>query len=140
RQREVARQIRIRDEITADVIKQALNETGSIRGAARLTGCDRSVFRRFPDVIEMHRRTPGRNRKVQAHREWAGDQEVVAREVPRGCASCGGADESARPAFVTGPKTTGELSHRADATRRARSEFPDFFMQPPPRAGQKNVG
>ena len=51
RQAEVARHINLRREITADVVSHALHETGSIRGAADLLNCDRSVFRRFPMVI-----------------------------------------------------------------------------------------
>ncbi|HNL92952.1 MAG TPA: hypothetical protein PKH01_08640, partial [Pseudomonadales bacterium] len=49
-QAEIARRLRLRNEITTEVVRTALHETGSIRGAARLLECDRSVFRRFPEV------------------------------------------------------------------------------------------
>src|SRR5919108_1575709 len=52
-QAEIARQINIRPEITAEVVRSALDTTGSIRGAAQLLGCDRSVFRRFPEGISQ---------------------------------------------------------------------------------------
>src|SRR5262249_55622345 len=50
-QAEIARAIKLRPEITAEVVRAALDQTGSIRGAARLLQCDRSVFRRFPEVL-----------------------------------------------------------------------------------------
>ena len=52
RQAEIARGIRLRPEITRDAVVRALHETGSVRGAARALGCDRSVFRRFPGLID----------------------------------------------------------------------------------------
>ncbi|MBI3725752.1 dCTP deaminase [bacterium] len=82
RQREVARRIRIRDEITADVVRAALDETGSIRGAARLLGCDRSVFRRFPETVKAFGGTPGRNHKITEVRELPGDHDVYCLTVP----------------------------------------------------------
>jgi deoxycytidine triphosphate deaminase len=58
-------------------------ETGSIRGAAALLDCDRSVFRRFPQVIANFRGTPAyRNHKVVAIREIAGDHDVYCLTVP----------------------------------------------------------
>jgi len=55
RQAEFARQINIRDEITEEKIISALKEAGTIRGAAQLLNCDRSVFRRFPELnLESH--------------------------------------------------------------------------------------
>jgi len=55
RQAEFARQINIRDEITEEKIIAALKEAGNIRGAANLLNCDRSVFRRFPELdLESH--------------------------------------------------------------------------------------
>ena len=39
-----ARQLRLRQEITAQVVSDALHQTGSIRAAARLLECDRSTF------------------------------------------------------------------------------------------------
>ncbi len=82
RQRLIARQIRQRDEITAEVVRSALDETGSIRGAARVLGCDRSVFRRFPDLIGAFRGQPGRNHKIEAIRELPGDHDVYCLTVP----------------------------------------------------------
>jgi dCTP deaminase len=83
RQAEVARQIRIRAEITQDQVQRALNLTGSIRGAARLLECDRSVFRRYPDVLAQFRGTGQyRNHKVAAVRELRGDHDVYCLTVP----------------------------------------------------------
>src|SRR5262249_6864653 len=82
RQRSVARQIRLRDDITAEVVRAALDETGSVRGAARLIGCDRTVFRRFPEVIGAFRGTPGRNHKIASIRELPGDHDVYCLTVP----------------------------------------------------------
>jgi deoxycytidine triphosphate deaminase len=82
-QAEVARAINLREEITADVVRAALEETGSIRGAARLLGCDRSVFRRFPEVLQAFRggRVP-RNHKVAAIRAVPGTHDVYCLTVP----------------------------------------------------------
>lgn len=84
-QREIARQIRLRSDIDADQARQALDETGSIRGAARLLGCDRAVFRRFPDILaEFRGQAPAlyRNHKVSAIRPVAGDHDVYCLTVP----------------------------------------------------------
>jgi deoxycytidine triphosphate deaminase len=94
RQREIARAIRTRPEITAEAVRSALQETGSIRGAARLLDCDRSVFRRFPEVVSAvmgrkRRSAPSDggtllclNHKVAAVRELAGDHDVYCLSVP----------------------------------------------------------
>jgi dCTP deaminase len=84
RQAEVARGIRIRPEIDAARVCSALDATGSIRGAARLLDCDRSVFRRFPDVVAQFAGRPSRvrNHKVAAVREIAGDHDVYCLTVP----------------------------------------------------------
>jgi dCTP deaminase len=86
RQREIARRIKIRLEIDADAVRRALDETGSIRGAARLLECDRSVFRRFPEVVDAFRgRRPGgerRNHKVVSIRELPGQHDVYCLTVP----------------------------------------------------------
>ena len=65
----------------AERVRAAIDATGSIRGAARLLGCDRSVFRRFPEVIA---RAAGRyrNHKVAAIRELPGDHDVYCLTVP----------------------------------------------------------
>jgi dCTP deaminase len=82
RQREIARQIKLRDEITADVVRRALDETGSVRGAARALGCDRSVFRRFPELIGRFRGRAARNHKIESIRELPGDHDVYCLTVP----------------------------------------------------------
>jgi dCTP deaminase len=82
-QREIARKIRIREEITAEIVRAALDETGSIRGAARLLNCDRAVFRRFPDVLHAFKGTLNRNNhKVASVRELHGDHAVYCLTVP----------------------------------------------------------
>ncbi|MGO9426239.1 MAG: dCTP deaminase domain-containing protein [Steroidobacteraceae bacterium] len=83
RQAEVARRIRLRGEISNEAVRRALDETGSIRGAAAMLNCDRSVFRRFPEVIAKFRGTPAyRNHRVVAVREIAGDHDVYCLTVP----------------------------------------------------------
>ena len=83
RQAEVARRIRLRGEISNEVVRRALDETGSIRGAAALPNCDRPVFRRFPEVIAKFRGTPAyRNHRVVAVREIGGDHDVYCLTVP----------------------------------------------------------
>ncbi|MCW8140190.1 MAG: dCTP deaminase [Planctomycetota bacterium] len=85
RQAEVARTVRLRPEITAEVVRRALDETGSIRGAARVLGCDRAVFRRFPEVLSSFRglaRTGGRNHKVTSIRQCPGEHDVYCLTVP----------------------------------------------------------
>jgi deoxycytidine triphosphate deaminase len=81
-QAEVARQIKIRAEITAQIVRRALDDTGSIRGAARQLKCDRSVFGRFPEVLAGFRGTPGRNHKVVAVRQLPGEHDVYCLTVP----------------------------------------------------------
>ena len=83
RQAEVARAIRLRPDIDAVRVRTALDESGSIRGAARLLDCDRSVFRRFPEVIAQFTGRAGlRNHKVVAVRERPGDHDVYCLTVP----------------------------------------------------------
>ena len=82
-QREVARRINLREEITEDRVRSALDATGSIRGAARLLGCDRSVFRRFPGVVAKARgQAAPLNHKIAAVRELGGDHDVYCLTVP----------------------------------------------------------
>jgi deoxycytidine triphosphate deaminase len=82
-QAEVARLIRLRSEISEETVRRALDDTGSIRGAAALLKCDRSVFRRFPDVVARFRGTPAyRNHRVVAVREMPGDHDVYCLTVP----------------------------------------------------------
>ena len=85
RQAAIARGINLREEITADVVRQALERTGSIRGAARLLDCDRSVFRRFPEELAAfrgQRPSTGRNHKITSVRSLPGDHDVYCLTVP----------------------------------------------------------
>jgi dCTP deaminase len=82
-QAELARAIRLRPEITPAAVRAALDETGSIRGAARLLDCDRSVFRRFADLTASFRGKPARrNHKVAGIRERPGEHDVYCLSVP----------------------------------------------------------
>ena len=81
-QAEVARGIRLRASIGAAEVRAALDLAGSIRGAARLLQCDRSVVRRFPDTTGAARGGPARNHKVVAVREMPGDHDVYCLTVP----------------------------------------------------------
>jgi deoxycytidine triphosphate deaminase len=83
RQREIMRRVNIRGEITAETVRAALDETGSIRGAARMLQCDRAVFRRFPEVISSFKgQSKPRNHKVVSIREVSGDHDVYCLTVP----------------------------------------------------------
>ncbi len=84
-QAEHARGLRIRPEITADAVSEALHRTGSIRGASRLLDCDRTVFRRFPHVLAAFRGQSSRaiyNHKVTAVRSLGGEHDVYCLTVP----------------------------------------------------------
>jgi deoxycytidine triphosphate deaminase len=82
-QAEVARGIRLRQEITAETVRASLDQARSIRGAAELLRCDRSVFRRFPDVVAQFKGVHApRNHKVVAVRDVAGDHDVYCLTVP----------------------------------------------------------
>jgi dCTP deaminase len=81
RQAEIARELRTRQEITAEVVRAALDHTGSLRGAARLLGCDRSVFRRFPEVLAAFR-GEAKNHKVVAIRDVPGLHDTYCLTVP----------------------------------------------------------
>lgn len=48
----VMRNLKLRKDVTEDRVRQALLETGSIRGASQKLKVDRSAFRRFPDLIQ----------------------------------------------------------------------------------------
>ena len=83
RQAEIARAIRMRPEIDADRVRAALDQTGSVRGAARLLECDRSVFRRFPEAIAQFRGHGAlRNHKVTTVRERRAVHDVYCLTVP----------------------------------------------------------
>jgi deoxycytidine triphosphate deaminase len=85
RQREIARSIRLRGEIGATEVRGALHAAGSIRGAARMLGCDRSVFRRYPEELRAFRGLPPlerRNHKVVSIRSLKSEEEVFCLTVP----------------------------------------------------------
>ena len=85
RQAALARRINLREEITAEAVREALERTGSIRGAARLLDCDRSVFRRFPEELATFRgqgSISARNHKVTSVRSLPGDHDVYCLTVP----------------------------------------------------------
>jgi dCTP deaminase len=83
RQRDIARAVRMRGEIGAEHVREALQIAGSIRGAARLLECDRSVFRRFRDVVSEVRGAPAyRNHRVVAVRELPGMHDTYCLTVP----------------------------------------------------------
>jgi deoxycytidine triphosphate deaminase/intein/homing endonuclease len=82
-QAETARGIRLRAEISEQSVRRTLDDSGSIRGAAQMPGCDRSVFHRFPEMLAQCRGTPAyRNHKVVAIRSVAGDHDVFCLTVP----------------------------------------------------------
>jgi dCTP deaminase len=81
RQAEIARGIRIREEIDETAVRAALERAGTLRGAARLLGCDRSVFRRFPEVMASRSRRP-RNHRIEAIQTLPGTHDVFCLTVP----------------------------------------------------------
>lgn len=82
-QKEIARSLNIRKEIDAEKVRIALDQTGSIRGASRALNCDRSVFRRFPEVINAFRGCKEtKNHKVVSVKEIAGTHDVYCLSVP----------------------------------------------------------
>jgi dCTP deaminase len=82
-QAELARGIRFRPEIDSAAVWSALHKAGSVRGAARLLDCDRSVFRRFPDLLSRFRgAVQQRNHRVTAIRELPGDHDVYCLSAP----------------------------------------------------------
>lgn len=85
-QRDIARRLNVRSEITEEKVRVALDATGSIRGAARLLNCDRTVFRRFSQVIHQFKGTAKAslkaNHKVTAIEEVRGEHDVYCLTVP----------------------------------------------------------
>lgn len=81
RQREHARGLRLRSDIGEKEVRDALQQTGSIRGAARILGCDRSVFNRFQHVVGA---VVGRNHKVKGVKTLPGVHDVYCLTVPEG--------------------------------------------------------
>ena len=82
KQQEIARQLNTRVEITEELVRAALDETGSIRGAARLLNYDRSVFRRFSHVIQAFKGHSTKNHKVVCVKEEKGEHDVFCLTVP----------------------------------------------------------
>lgn len=81
-QAEHARNLKIRHDIDAVAVRSALDKTGSIRGAARELGVDRSVFRRFPQVLSAFRGEPVANHKVVSVRTVSGSHDVYCLTAP----------------------------------------------------------
>ncbi len=81
-QREIARQIRIRGDINESTVRQALDATGSIRGAARYLNVDRSAFRRFPHILQQFRGEPVINHRVVSVRTLSGEHDTYCLTVP----------------------------------------------------------
>ena len=83
RQRDVGRGINLRTDVTESAVREALRQSGTIRGAANLLGCDRSTFRRSPHILN-DARSQGvvRNHKVVSVRPLAGDHDVYCLTVP----------------------------------------------------------
>ena len=88
RRQHVRRNLRARSGFarrsTPKRVRAALDQTGSIRGAARRARCDRSVFRRFPKPIAQFRGR-GTVRESQGRRrarERPGDHDVYCLTVP----------------------------------------------------------
>nr|WP_281167185.1 dCTP deaminase [Thiolinea disciformis] len=81
----IARQLRLRNEINEQTVRDALHQTGSVRAAARALDCDRSVFRRFPQVLDEFRGVKGEarwNYKVTAVHAVDGEHDVYCLTVP----------------------------------------------------------
>jgi len=71
-------------EMTANLVREALHQAGSIRGATRLLDCDRTVSGRFPEVIAHIRASAqkGRNHKIEHIRAMPGEHDVYCLTVP----------------------------------------------------------
>jgi deoxycytidine triphosphate deaminase len=83
RQAEIARAIRTPHETTGEAVRAALDDAGSIRGAAELLQCERSLFRRLPERLARFRGTAGRrNHRIVDVRELPGEHDVYCLTVP----------------------------------------------------------
>jgi len=81
--RQVARRINRRTEITTELVQRARHVTRSIRGAADPLECDRSDFLRFPEVPAGFRGDARcRNHQVTSIRELPGEHDVYCLTVP----------------------------------------------------------
>ena len=83
-QREIARGIKLREDINEVSVREALDRTGSIRGAARYLKVDRSAFRRFPQILQSFRGEAKSvvNHKIVAIRELPGEHDTYCLTVP----------------------------------------------------------
>lgn len=77
-QAEIMRENMTKHSITNEALTDALRKAGSIRGAARMLGCDRSVFRRFPEVLSKFKT----NHKVLSVKELKGAHDVYCLTMP----------------------------------------------------------
>lgn len=83
KQADVARTINLREEITEAAVRTAFAVAGSIRAAARYLKCDRSVFRRFPNVLSEFFGGPvAENHKVVSIEKVEGEHDVYCLTVP----------------------------------------------------------
>lgn len=81
-QADVARRINIRDDITQETVLAALQQAGTVRGAARLLNVDRSAFRRFPDIVSSFKKSSCNNHKVVAVNRVEGTKPVYCLTAP----------------------------------------------------------
>ncbi len=75
-QAKIAKEINIRRDITAEKVKNALYTIGTIRGAAKFLGVDRSVFRRFSNILNEFKVAEFNNHKVKAIKKGSKDVPV----------------------------------------------------------------
>ena len=78
----ICRQIKLRQDITEDSVNSALLTAGSIRGAAKLLNCDRSVFRRFEHQLNSFKSRLDANHKVVSIEYVKGEQDVFCLTAP----------------------------------------------------------
>ena len=95
-QAEHARTLKLREDVTEETVRRALDITGSIRGAPRMLDVDRSAFRPYlsqhiPEVLASFRGQPrGQqpaqdqvvNHKITGIRELPGEHDVYCLSVP----------------------------------------------------------
>lgn len=104
KQAEIARSIRGDFSLTSERVRAALKEAGTLRGAARLLGHDRSIFRRFPVEVEEWRLS-----KLKS-----GNHRIISiRELPEEDVWCLTAPETSNFALAAGVFVTncGILAH-----------------------------
>lgn len=79
----ILRELRTRKDITEEKLVEALSKTGSIRGAAQYLNCDRSVFRRFPQIIAQYKNSSEyKNHKIVSIKELKGQRDVYCLSSP----------------------------------------------------------